>query len=172
MAIGARRLTAFIRMYTTDTTPHALAKPNPAGPPAAAASDVFAAAPPDTRSAFPIIVLFGAAAMDDVEGAGCWSRACSRAAEDANAIDTEDGLRDEQLDHASHRGACTTKNDPPQKRERGGGGYISTHPDKGRLDYSVVPFICKQADYLQSGVRYVCKTQSQQRIPSSSSRIN
>ena len=109
MAIGARRLTAFIRMYTTDTTPHALAKPNPAGPPAAAASGAFVAAPPDTRSAFPIIVLFGAAAMDDVEGAGCWSRACSRAAEDANAIDTEDGLRDEQLDHAPHRGACTTK---------------------------------------------------------------
>lgn len=107
MAIGARRVTAFIRMYTTDTTPHALAKPNPAGPPTASVSDVFAAAPPDTRSAWPIIALLGAAAIDDVEAAGCSSRCWSRA-EDAKAMDTEeDGLSDEHLDHAPHRGACT-----------------------------------------------------------------
>lgn len=96
-------MTAFIRMKTTDTTPHALARPNPACPPpaATAAADfdvVAAAAPPDTKSALPITALFGAAATGDENEDGL---CCSRGrwsccwAEDAKAMDTEEdvGLR-------------------------------------------------------------------------------
>lgn len=135
MAIGARRLTAFTRMYTTDTTPQALAKPNPAAPPAV--SDVFAAAaaPPETSSALPIMVLAGAAATGVDEGLkGCWSRCCSRPdEEDANAMDTEDDLREEHLDQAPQRGTCTTESEPQHRREgterasgEGRGGFASS----------------------------------------------
>ena len=56
--MGVRRLTAFIKMNTTDTTPHALPRPNPACPPTADAPPTAGVAfpegtapPPDTNNA-------------------------------------------------------------------------------------------------------------------------
>lgn len=56
--MGARRLTAFIKINTTDTTPHALPNPNPAGPvdDAPEAGD-GAVAPPETNSALLAIAI-------------------------------------------------------------------------------------------------------------------
>lgn len=47
-AIGTSFLRPFITIYTTDTTPHALASPNPEG------AGEAATAPPETSSALPI----------------------------------------------------------------------------------------------------------------------
>lgn len=120
-------------MYTTDTTPHALAKPNPEPPPPAAAGDVVPA-PPETNSALllmlspAVTVLLGAAAAataaaetgDEDDRCCC---CCSRG-EGTNAIDSEEaGLRGEQLDQAPQRGFRTEKRNAtsfrqPTERER------------------------------------------------------